>query len=54
MDELQHRLINIAKVAIMDGQTYGGNGQHFLRYNVGCPKSKVLEGLERLKLSIET
>ncbi|MEB6120400.1 pyridoxal phosphate-dependent aminotransferase [Mammaliicoccus sciuri] len=54
MDELQHRLINIAKVAIMDGQTYGGNGQYFLRYNVGCPKSKVLEGLERLKLSIET
>ena len=29
MDELQHRLINIGKVAIMDGQTYGGNGQHF-------------------------
>lgn len=54
MDELQHRLINIGKVAIMDGQTYGGNGQHFLRYNVGCPKSKVVEGLERLKLSIET
>lgn len=54
MDELQHRLINIGKVAIMDGQTYGGNGQYFLRYNVGCPKSKVLEGLERLKLSIET
>lgn len=54
MDELQYRLINIGKVAIMDGQTYGGNGQHFLRYNVGCPKSKVLEGLERLKLSIET
>lgn len=52
MDELQERLIKIGNVAIMDGKTYGGNGQLFLRYNIGCPKSKVLEGLNRLKLSI--
>lgn len=52
MDELQEHLIKIGNVAIMDGKTYGGNGQLFLRYNIGCPKSKVLEGLNRLKLSI--
>lgn len=52
MDELQERLIKIGNVAIMDGKTYGGNGQLFLRYNIGCPISKVLEGLNRLKLSI--
>lgn len=52
MNDLQERLIKIGNVAIMDGATYGGNGELFLRYNIGCPKSKVIEGLNRLMLSI--
>ncbi len=49
-DELQDALVNIGKVGIMKGETYFGNG--YLRMNVGCPYSKVLDGLQRLEKSI--
>lgn len=51
--ELQRVLIDIGKVAIMDGSVYGGNGQSFLRLNIGCPKEKIYDGLERVKKSIQ-
>ena len=31
------------------GDQYGGNGSHFLRMNVACPRALVLDGLSRLK-----
>ena len=49
--ELQARLIDIGKVAIMSGATYGRNG--FLRLNAGCPRAKLAEGLQRLNKSIK-
>lgn len=52
MDKLQGALIHTGKVAIMDGEIYGGNGAEFLRLNVGCPRTKVAAGLQRLKKSI--
>ncbi|AYW47313.1 pyridoxal phosphate-dependent aminotransferase [Tetragenococcus osmophilus] len=52
MEQLQNALIHVGKVAIMDGKVYGGNGNHFLRLNVGCPRTKVIEGLKRLKQGI--
>lgn len=45
---LQDALIQQQKVAIMPGSTYGNAGAGFLRLNVGCPRSKVEEGLKRL------
>ncbi|MBG9981082.1 MalY/PatB family protein [Facklamia lactis] len=48
MDTLQSYLVKEGKVAIMDGKVYGGNGHHFLRLNIGCPRSKLAEGLQRL------
>lgn len=45
---LQNILIKKMKVAIMPGETYGPEGKGFLRFNVGCPRSKVEEGLKRL------
>lgn len=53
MEELQKALIEKEKVAIMSGETYGGNGNHFLRLNVGCPRTKVQEGLNRLKSAVD-
>ncbi len=31
------------------GSFYGGNGNHFLRMNVACPKERLQDGLQRLK-----
>lgn len=50
---LREKLISIGKVAIMDGSIYGGNGHQFLRLNIGCPKSKLVDGLDRMLKSFE-
>ncbi|WP_270264652.1 MalY/PatB family protein [Lactococcus formosensis] len=54
MDKLQQALINVGKVAIMDGQVYGREGSNFLRLNIGCSRAKVKDGLERLLKSIQS
>lgn len=41
-------LIEREKVAIMPGFTYGEEGRGFLRLNVGCPRSKLEAGMDKL------
>lgn len=48
MSEIQKKLVDIGKVAIMSGEVYGGNGDQFLRLNVGCPRQKLIDGLDRM------
>lgn len=50
-EELQKRLVHIGKVGIMSGSVYGKDGSGFLRFHVGCPKEKIRDGLQRIKLS---
>ena len=45
---LQQVLIEREKVAIMPGFTYGEEGRGFLRLNVGCPRSKLEAGMDKL------
>lgn len=45
--QMQQFLIHEGKVAIMSGTVYGAK-QH-LRFHVGCSRSKVEDGLCRLK-----
>ena len=52
-EKLQSLLINVGKVAIMPGNTYGKEAEYNLRLNIGCSRTKVKDGLERLKLAIE-
>ncbi len=53
MTELQDRLINKGKIAIMDGAVYGESGTHFLRLNIGCPRAKLEDGMRRLTKSLQ-
>lgn len=53
MEDLQRALIEIGKVAIMDGSIYGAQGEEFLRMNIGCPRKKVIEGLEGLEKAVD-
>ncbi|MGL4676856.1 MAG: MalY/PatB family protein [Brevinema sp.] len=48
--EIQDALINKGGVAIMDGDRYCET-LPFLRMNIACPRSKVQEGLQRIKQS---
>lgn len=50
---LQQELIENQQVAIMPGYTYGPQGKGYLRLNVGCPRSKVEEGVNRLIAGIK-
>lgn len=54
MDELQRILIEEHKVAIMRGDTYGKEGEGYVRLNVGCPRSKVETGLTALIAAIKS
>lgn len=51
--ELQQVLIEREKVAIMPGFTYGEEGRGFLRLNVGCPRSKVEAGMDKLIAALQ-
>lgn len=51
MQEIQEALITEGKVGIMDGNHYGKD--KYLRMNIGCPRSKVEEGLQRLKKALD-
>ncbi len=33
---------------VNEGKEYGGNGDHFIRLNVACPRARLEEGLQRL------
>ncbi|UAK71221.1 MalY/PatB family protein [Aeromonas enteropelogenes] len=48
MDALQRLLVEKYRVAIMRGDTYGPEGRSFIRFNVGCSRHKVEQGLDAL------
>lgn len=38
-----------AKVALSDGATFGPGGDGFVRMNLACPRTTLIEGLERMR-----
>ncbi len=51
--ELADSLVNEAKVALNDGTTFGGKEYECcFRINLGCPRSMLLEGLQRIEKTI--
>lgn len=51
-EQIQEALIKVGKVAIMKGNIYGNS--RFLRMNLGCSKTKLLDGLNRLKKAMDS
>ena len=41
-----------AKVALSDGAQFGPGGEGFVRLNFGCPRSILVDALERMKFSL--
>lgn len=48
--EVQDRLVNRGRVGIMSGGVYGD--ERCLRMNVACPRSKLVDGLERMRRAL--
>jgi len=47
-DEILHRLVNKAGLALNMGRTYGDDGKGFVRLNFGCPRSVIVDACDRL------
>jgi cystathionine beta-lyase len=45
-------LIHKARLGLNDGTAFGTDGTGFMRINIGCPKSMLLEGLHRLDAAL--
>lgn len=48
-EELEHRLVKEAKLWLNAGTMYGSEGEGFMRWNIACPRSVMLQGLERFR-----
>jgi cystathionine beta-lyase len=44
--------ISKAKVALHSGADYGPGGEGFVRLNFGCPRSTLMQALERMKKAV--
>lgn len=53
-NQIQKALVDVGGVGIMNGEVYGENGKGFLRLNAGCPKAKLMEGLQRFKHALQS
>jgi cystathionine beta-lyase len=42
-----------ARVALNDGKAFGRGGEGFVRLNFGCPRSILIEALERMRRALE-
>lgn len=51
---LRDLFLKRAKVALNEGHTFGPGGEGFMRMNIGCPRSILQEGLERIERAVNT
>lgn len=52
-DELARFFLHTAKVRLNEGRSYGSGGEQFMRINIGCPRSILMEGLKRIGDSLK-
>lgn len=50
--ELQQFFLQKAKVAMNEGSTFGPGGAGFMRMNIACPRSRLVEALERIEKAV--
>ncbi len=52
-DQLERFIRDRTGLYVSAGTVYGGNGNQFLRINIACPETMLIDGLNRLKQGIE-
>lgn len=53
-EELQEFFVDECRVALNNGEMFGETGRAFQRLNIGCPRSILKEGLERIEKGINS
>lgn len=52
--EMKELMFRDARVAFSEGSGFGAEGAGFLRVNIGCPRSMMMEGLERFARAVRS
>ncbi len=52
-EEIEESLTGTEKVRIAAGTHYGKDGEGFIRINIACPRSRLLEGLSRIERGLK-
>ena len=47
--EIVYKIQKIAGIAPSIGSTFGTGGERFMRFNLACPKAKIIEAVQRLE-----
>ena len=50
--ELQKFFLEEAKVAMNEGSSFGPGGAGFMRMNIACPRSRLVEALKRIETAV--
>jgi cysteine-S-conjugate beta-lyase len=53
-DKLKEFMIHKARVGLSDGNIFGEPGEGFMRINLGCTRSMLVEGLNRIKNAVDS
>jgi len=51
--ELEEKLISEAKLWLNAGKMYGDEGEGYMRWNIACPRTLLIEGLERFRKYVD-
>ena len=51
-EEIVNTLLEKEKLWVNPGNMYGEAGEGFIRINIACPRQRLMEGLERLRRTL--
>jgi len=51
--KLNEYIVHEARIALFPGYWFGKQGAHFVRWNIGCPRSLLEEGLKRFETAVK-
>lgn len=52
-DKLCEKIYELTGLYLSEGGMYRGDGKNFVRFNMACPRSRLVDGLNRLKKAAE-
>lgn len=52
-EEIVQTILEKEKLWVNEGSLYGEAGEGFIRINIACPRQRLMEGLNRLKLALK-
>ena len=53
-DELEEALVKDAKLWLNAGTMYGADGEGFMRWNIACPRARLVEALDRFEAFVNS